>query len=151
MPAGRPSSYTPEIAAQVCDMIADGMSLREIDRNPDMPAKVTIFKWIGQFPEFANQYAHAKQSQAEHMAEDLLEIVDDGTNDWMERTDADGKTAYVLNGEHVQRSKLRADTRKWLISKLLPKKYGEKLSTEVSGPDGGPIPVGRVELVPGKP
>ena len=61
------------------------------------------------------------------MADEMLEIADDGSNDWMLRKDGD-KEFYVLNGEHVQRSRLRLDTRKWLLSKALPKVYGDKLA-----------------------
>lgn len=74
------------------------------------------------------------------MADELLEIADDGTNDWMERIDGDGAgVGWVLNGEHVQRSRVRIDTRKWLLSKMAPKRYGDKQSFELSGPEGKPI------------
>ena len=74
------------------------------------------------------------------MAEDILDIADDGTNDWMEKQDSEGSAAgWSFNGEHVQRSKLRVDARKWLMSKMKPKKYGEKVSQEITGKDGGPI------------
>lgn len=83
------------------------------------------------------QYARAKEIQAEGFAEELMDIADDGTNDWMEKLDKDGKPiGWMLNGEHVQRSKLRVDTRKWVASKLLAKKYGDKIQNEVSGEIG---------------
>ncbi len=79
------------------------------------------------------------------MAEDLLEIADDGTNDWMERTNANGDvTSVTANGEAIQRSKLRVDTRKWLLSKMIPEKYGDRVLTELTGKDGGPIKVADV-------
>jgi hypothetical protein len=60
--------------------------------------------------------------RAIHIAEDLLAIADDGTNDYMEYEDKEGNAAgWRFNGEHVQRSRLRVDARKWLLSKLLPK------------------------------
>lgn len=80
------------------------------------------------------------------MADETLEICDDGSNDWLERQGEDEKRTYVLNGEHVQRSRLRVDTRKWLLSKALPKIYGDKITTEHSGPDGGPIEVSDTEI-----
>jgi hypothetical protein len=63
------------------------------------------------------------------MADEMLEVADDGTNDWMLRRGSDEEDdLYQLNGEHLQRSRLRVDTRKWLLSKALPKVYGDKLA-----------------------
>ncbi len=78
--------------------------------------------------------------QADTLFDEALGIADDGTNDWMERLDKDGQAAgWQLNGEHVQRSRLRVDTRKWAAGKLAPKKYGDKL--QHTGDGGGPIRV----------
>jgi hypothetical protein len=80
------------------------------------------------------QYARAKEAQADAFAEEMLDIADDGTNDWM--TKRFGETEVEMpNPEVLQRSKLRVDTRKWLMSKLQPKKYGEKLAVEHSTDD----------------
>jgi len=81
------------------------------------------------------------------MADELLEVADDGKNDWMERQGEDDQKLYVLNGEHVQRSRIRVDTRKWLLSKALPKVYGDKLTQEHTGPNGGPVQMQRIERV----
>ena len=88
-------------------------------------------------------YAAAREAQADYLAEELLEIADDATNDWMQRRREDGTIATVLNGEHVQRSRLRIDTRKFLLAKLQPKKYGDHVTTALTGPNGGPIKVER--------
>lgn len=74
----------------------------------------------------------------ERFAEEILEISDDGTNDWMKRKVGD-EVIDVVDHEHIQRSKLRVDSRKWLMSKIAPKRYGEKVA--VTGADGGPIQV----------
>lgn len=76
---------------------------------------------------FLEQYETARAIQADLMAEELIEIADDGTNDYMEKLLQSGETIEVVNTEHIQRSRLRVDTRKWVASKLKPKKYGEKL------------------------
>jgi hypothetical protein len=69
------------------------------------------------------------------LADELLEIADDGTNDWMKRFGKDGEDlGWALNGEHIARSRLRVDTRKWLLSKCLPKVFGDRIATEHSGP-----------------
>ena len=141
MPAGRPSEYTPETAEVICSQLAHGMSLREICRADGMPDKTTVLRWLSSFPEFRTQYEISRQLQAEHMADEILEIADDGSNDWMERQNSDGTTYEVMNSEHVQRSRLRIDSRKWLLSKMLPKKYGDKLdlSAELTGKNGTPL------------
>lgn len=134
MPAGRPTDYTPEIAQAVCLRLAEGESLRSICRDEGMPPKGTILRWIGIHEEFRDQYAQAKFDGAEALAEEMFEIADDGSNDWMELTDKDDNPyGYKANGEHIQRSKLRIDTRKWYLSKIMPKKYGDKIQTEHSG------------------
>jgi hypothetical protein len=130
---GRPSSYKPEQAAEICDRIAQGESLRHICMLPRMPSKPTVLRWLEQFPEFRTHYAHARELQADHFLEQIQEIAHDGRNDWevleSERT---GQDRIVLNAEHVQRSRLRVDTLKWVMSKLAPKKYGEKLEVDAN-------------------
>lgn len=70
------------------------------------------------------------------MAEDIIEISDEGSNDWMAANDPEN-AGYRANGEHIARSRLRVDTRKWIMSKLAPKKYGEKL--EIAGDQESPL------------
>lgn len=134
MAGGRPSDYNSEIAQVVCMRIAEGESLRMVCRDEAMPDKSTVLRWLGRHEEFRAQYAQAKELGIEAIAEELFEIADDGTNDWMELTDSEGNAyGYKANGEHIQRSKLRIDTRKWYLSKIVPKKYGDKQQVEHSG------------------
>lgn len=139
---GRPTLYSPELAAEICRQIASGKSLRTVCKAKGMPDMSTIFLWLGKineegkpvYPEFLNQYARATEERAEAYVEEVFEIADDGTNDWMEDNYDKGKTpGYQLNGENIQRSKLRIDTRKWYASKIKPKKYGEKLDVVSDG------------------
>jgi hypothetical protein len=140
-PVGRPSDYSPELSDKICAAIASGLSLRTICKEESMPCVATIFNWIRRFPEFLEQYEKAKAEQADALAEEMLDIADDGTNDWMEAHDKDGNAiGWKVNGEHVQRSRLRLDTRKWLASKLKAKKYGDKLTQELTGADGKDLP-----------
>lgn len=136
----RPSIFTQEIADTICTRLAGGESLRAICRDDDMPSRQSVANWLAKDAEFFGQYVRARDVALDDMADELLEIADDGTNDWMERKDADGSTGpAVLNGEHVQRSRLRVDTRKWVLSKLAAKKYGDKLALEHGGVDGAPL------------
>jgi len=150
---GRPSKYTPELAERICARIIACESLRAICSNDDMPDAATVFRWLAStnddYAGFREQYARARTLQAEHLVDQILEISDDGRNDWMERRSEAEKGAgiesgWVLNGEHVQRSRLRVDSRKWFASKVAPKIYGDKMATTVSGPDDGPIKVQEV-------
>jgi hypothetical protein len=129
----RPSEYSEGVAARICEELIEGKSLRKICKADDMPAASTVFLWLSRVPAFSEQYTRAREAQAEALAEDTLEIADDGTNDYITKQKADGSTEEVLNSEHIQRSKLRVDTRKWLMSKLAPKKYGDKLDLNVAG------------------
>lgn len=73
------------------------------------------------------------------MADEVFDISDDGTNDWTTRQLPNGTLTPVLDTEHVARSRLRFDARRWYLSKLAPKRYGDRLTQEITGPDGGPI------------
>lgn len=140
-PVGRPSDYADYVADIICARLTDGESLRSICRDQDMPNVVTVFRWMRIRPEFGKQYAHAIQNRVETHVEEIIEIADDGTNDFVEKTREDGSTYIVADHEHIQRSRLRVDTRKWIASKLKPRKYGEKIVQEHSGPGGKPIEV----------
>ena len=140
-PNGRPSSYTQEVGDEICERMCNGESLRAICDPDSMPNRATVFRWLGKDQKFRDQYAHAREEQADSIFDECLQIADDATNDYMTTQDADGATGYKLNGEHVQRSKLRIDTRKWMAGKMRPKKYGEKIQQEISGPDGEPLQI----------
>ncbi len=128
-----PHAYTVEIAQEILERLAAGESLRAICRDVHMPSRSSVSLWVVNDVEgFADQYARARELGLEEMAESLTEISDDGTNDWVDDNDPDNP-GYKLNGEHVQRSKLRVDTRKWILSKLAPKKYGDKQDINLSG------------------
>ena len=131
---GRPTKRTKAVVEEICSRIAGGESLRAICRDEHLPDRITVLRWALFDESFRNRYVQAREMQAESMADELLEISDDGMNDWMERRNADGEcVGYTLNGEAVQRSKLRVDTRKWIASRLLPKKYGDRIQQEHSG------------------
>lgn len=135
---GRPSIFTPELADLICERIANGESLRSICRDDAMPACSSVFKWLNENKSFSEQYARAREAQADALFDDVLDIADDARNDWME-THAEDSMGWRVNGENIQRSRLRVDARKWMAGKLAPKKYGEKVTTELTGKDGGPI------------
>lgn len=119
---GRPSDYTQDIADKICSELADGKSMRTVCLADDMPDKATVFRWIRTIEEFRNQYTRAKEESADALTDEMLDIADDLSNDYV-KTDEGGDR---LNPENIQRSRLKIETRKWLASKLKPKKYGDK-------------------------
>jgi len=134
---GRPSLYSKELADELCRRLEAGNTLRQVCKADDMPAESTVRAWaLDDYNGFSAQYMRAREIGYMAMADELLDIADDGTNDYM--VDHEGKEQY--NGDHLQRSRLRVDTRKWLLSKALPKVFGDKLA--IGGDEGGsPIQV----------
>ena len=122
MPVGRPSEYTQDIADRICARLSDGESLRSVCRDEGMPDKASVFRWLRTHQEFCDQYAIAKEESAESHADDIKDIADDISKDY---EIVDGEVR--VNNEAIQRSRLRVDTRKWIASKLKPKKYGERI------------------------
>lgn len=124
--------YTSELAERVCTEVSSGKSLRQVCRELQIN-ECTVRKWVlDDRNGFSTQYARARELQIAAMEDELYEIADDGTNDWM-TIKRGGQEVEVPNNEVLQRSKLRVDTRKWIMSKILPKKYGDKVQTEHSG------------------
>jgi hypothetical protein len=126
------STYTDEVADVICERIADGESLKAICEDEAMPSKATVFKWLSEIASFSDKYAIAREAHSDALFDDILSIADDGRNDWMEKNFGE-ETRWVENGEALRRSQLRIDARKWMASKLKPKKYGERLDLNHSG------------------
>lgn len=111
--AGRSNTFKPEIGAQICGLIASGKSLRKILKSVGMPLERTVYNWLRDIPEFAGQYAQAREAQADTYADAIVEIAD---------TEKDAAKA-----------RNRIDARKWAAGKLRPKVYGDKVSLDHSG------------------
>lgn len=121
------TEYSEELMDKIFDEISGSTFglVHILKRIEGAPVPSTFFKWLTEKPGLSEKYARAKELQAEYMADEMLQIADDGTNDFM--TIVKGDQEYVVeNKEWTSRSKLRVDTRKWLASKLLPKKYGDR-------------------------
>lgn len=122
--------YTPEIAETILERLADGEGLIAICRDPGMPTAGAVRYWVQTDHDgFAARYTGARARGYEHMADEIIELSDDSKRDV--RTTEEGRD--IVDYEVVARSKLRVDSRKWLLSKLLPKTYGDKLDLNHSG------------------
>lgn len=130
-PKGSGSGYTPEIALAICEALANGQSLRSYCREDGKLKPSTVCTWLVEHKDFAERYARAREAQADALFEEALEIADDGSNDWMERHDGEN-VGYAINGEHVSRSRLRVDTRKWAAGKMRPAMYGDRQTIDVN-------------------
>lgn len=119
---GRPSSYTPEIGAIICERLAEGEGLKAICEDKAMPCREAVRKWKNDNPEFACMYARAREDQADTLAADIIDISDNAT------------------AETVQQARLRSDNRKWYAAKLRPRVYGDKTILE-GGDEDHPIRV----------
>jgi len=127
---GRPVEYTPEKALILCEYLSQGLSLRKATTKPNMPCQVTVFTWLVKYPDFAKQYAEAKAASADAMYEELDEIAQTAIE---EAKNESHKSPNAV----VQAYKLRADNLKWMMARMKPKKYGDKLDVTT---DGKPLP-----------
>lgn len=129
-----------QVQAKICYEIAhSSMGLETIIKlNEGMPCRAQVYKWLQEDLLFIDNYAQAKEDQMDYMATEIIEIADDSRNDYIEKLTESGDVVMALDRDNIQRDRLRVDTRKWLMSKLKPKKYGEKTTTEHVTPDGEP-------------
>lgn len=142
---GRPSEFSPEIANEICERLAKGESLRSITSDEQsgwLPSETTVRRWLsGEADwnaEFRRQYAHAREMQADHYAEEIVAIADGRDKPTPQELEEQVASDTVAIRDH-NRDRLRIDARKWVASKLAPKKYGEAMNLKHSDPDGGPV------------
>lgn len=140
MPAGRPSTYTEEITDLICERIANGESLRAICSEEGMPAQSSVFKWLSAHTEFSEKYTRAREAQADVLFDEILQIADTPIIGEKRKVKDDGGIE-ISSGDMIEHRRLQVDARKWMASKLLPKKYGDKITNEVTGADGAPFQV----------
>lgn len=137
----RPSIFTQEIADTICSRIASGESLRKICEDDGLPDRITVHYWLldSRHKEFFNQYAKARSIQAELLFEELKELSDVSVDDIVGNDKSDGA--------RVQARKLQIDTRKWYLSKVVPKKFGDKLDLTSDGKQL-PTPILKLNVLP---
>jgi len=119
-PRGRPSVYTADLADRICARLAAGESIRSICRDPAMPGTSTVMRWKEDDASFRARYAYSREAGLDAMAEEALAIADDTSGD-------------------PARDRLRVDTRKWLLSKMAPRRYGERVT--LAGDEDAPMQV----------
>lgn len=126
---GRHTEYNKEVADNICVDIAESrVSLKTICQKEGYPCVSTVYKWLNENKDFSDNYARAKRDQADMLVEEIIEIADASEHDTIV-----GENGTYPNHEWINRSKLRVDARKWVASKLFPKKYGEKIDMTTDG------------------
>ena len=123
--AKRQSKRTPEVEERIIEGLTDGVPLRVLCRQDDMPSWRTVYDWINADPSFASRVAYARDLGFEAIAEDILDIADD--------------TPAI--SEHVQRNKMRIDTRLKLLACWSPKRYGNKQDVSIGNKEGETLKV----------
>lgn len=127
-----PYPWTAKIEEEILTRIAKGQSVVDICADDWLPAQSIFYRRLQDDAEFRERYARAREMQADTLFDEILQIADDGRNDWMERR-GEGAVGYVENGEAIRRSEMRINARKWMAGKLRPKVYGDKLDVAHSG------------------
>lgn len=135
-PGGPAYKWTPEVEDEILGRIAKGEAIRNICKDDWLPAWSTLNKRLASDPEFSARYARAREEQADTIFDECLAIADMADGDIIPGRDGE---ADRVNNEAIARAKLRIDTRKWMAGKLRPKVYGDKITNEHTGADGGPI------------
>lgn len=121
---GRPSSYTPEVAGAICELIETGHTSRQIDAMPAMPSWPTVCRWLDANEDFRKQYARARTLSAEALEAEVLHEV---------------RTAETP--EQVQKARVVLDAVKWSAAKRDPKRFGDKIDHTLANPDGTPLTI----------
>ena len=123
---GRPSLYTPELAARICAELAAGYSLVQVVDAPDMPTRETVYQWLHIHKDFADNYARAREEQADHFADECVLIAD---------------MSVGMEASDVAAMRLRIDTRKWRAGTLKPKVYGNNAKLAIGGDEDNTEPI----------
>lgn len=142
---GRPKVYSDKIAKRICREMIKGRSVAKICKDADMPSEPTVYSWLqkgsANYQEnFFKWYNDARIIRAERLAEEIIDIADDGTNDTYESYNKKtGALETIVDNDVIRRSELRVKARQWWVSKILSHKYGDKSQLEVTGAGGRPL------------
>lgn len=137
---GRPTVHTPEVVVEIIRRIAEGQTLVEICRDPAMPGRSTVCRWLGdndpRHEEFRQAMAIMRRGNAFFLADEIVEISDDGARD-MKTVQRGESEVEVVDTENIQRSKLKVDTRKFIMGKFAPDVFGDRMN--IAGVPGAPL------------
>lgn len=122
---GRPSDYLVEVADDICSLLAKGESLNSICKKEGFPSRNTVYRWLRENTEFRDNYARATDDRADSIFEEMLDISDN----------------VIPDNAEIAKARLKIDTRKWVLSRMNPKKFSDKQSVEHTGRDGSDLTI----------
>lgn len=129
---GRPSDYTEEIAASICEQIAKGESVVKICTAEGMPSPASVYKWLAERQTFSENYARARERQADFYFEQMVDIATTPFIGETSEYDGNANLTKVTTKDMIEHRRLQIETLKWVSSKLRPKKYGDKLEVDAN-------------------
>jgi hypothetical protein len=126
--SGGPIPYSTDLADRVLGELMEGRTLIEVCRLPGMPSEGTVLLWVRRDRDgFAARYREAREIGGQIMADKLILIGDDSRGDYVTRRTADGETIVVVDHDNISRDRLRSENLKWVLTRALPRIYGDRL------------------------
>lgn len=139
------SIFTQALFDKICNQIAEGKSLREICEQKNMPNRKTFRTWRMRTVELQQQYDLACLDREETYFEQIIAIADESRAGFKTTTKSNGDIETVET-DMTERAKIQIDARKWTLARMNRKKYGDHVTEELTGPNGGPLQIERVRL-----
>lgn len=121
--AGRPSTFDQQVADRICELMAEGNDMGTICEMVGMPSRSTVSRWAAARPDFAEQCARAREALADFELDRLKRIAEECTE------------------ENVNSTRVKLNHYQWRLMKIAPRRYGDRVQTEITGPNGGPMQV----------
>lgn len=134
-PFGRPTKYNITIDAEICERLSLGESLTRICKDEKMPSVVSVYAWLlrAEHKDFLNRYIQARERQSDTYIDQCVDIADATDRDTLVLIDKNGEEYEKTNFEHINRSRLRVDTRIKIAEKMAPQKYTPRKALEHTG------------------
>lgn len=137
----RATVFNQKVADNILASIANGKSVRSVCEKAPAPTRTMFYKWIRENEQFRKDYERAIELRSDHIAEEILQIADDTANDYVQTVGDNDLPIFVQNNVKVQRDRLRIDSRKWLLARMSPKKYGDHLKVDADNNHSGAIKI----------
>lgn len=133
-----------KVFLDIIQQIELGRSIKNILDGDDYPiTRSTFYNWLNDNPERIELYKRATEIRADNIFDDMLELADDGSKDYYYDVNGNGQQSMVA----VNRSRLQLDTRKWVLGRMNPKKYSEKLDITSGGDKLKVVPIIGMQII----
>jgi hypothetical protein len=145
---GRPSEYSEQLADKICERIAcSDLGLEEVLQEISLtdgwaPHPSTVYRWLDDIPEFRDKSARARTFQSDYITDLAVKVARTPLIGRVEKTTQGEKSeTQITVADNVERAKLIVQTLFKRAGQLNPKKYGERITNELTGADGGPLQI----------